>query len=180
MKSRRLSNKEKNLAHILYSQAITSNTLKQLEIDIEKITETDSILTESAFNSKNSPVNQSNILYAIFKQLELGSVAESFVNTLIKNHQIYLIFDVARNFQLAIAPLKGKKFAEVISAIELTDSQIKRIEEAISHEIANDVFIHNTVDNNIIGGIKIKIGNYLIDDSVEGYIKQFMNTAKGA
>ena len=62
--------------------------------------------------------------------------------------------------------LEKQEYAEVISAIELDGETLKKIKEYVDRAYGLDIRIRNTVEEPIIGGIIIKIGEKVIDLSV--------------
>jgi len=59
-----------------------------------------------------------------------------------------------------------QEYAEVISAIELDGETLDKIKEDVDRAYGLDIRIRNTVDESIIGGFIIKIGEKVIDLSV--------------
>lgn len=62
--------------------------------------------------------------------------------------------------------LEKQEYVEVISAIELDGETLKKIKEDVDRAYGLDIRIRNTVEEPIIGGIIIKIGEKVIDLSV--------------
>ena len=54
-----------------------------------------------------------------------------------------------------------------IDVCAVSDVDIADIQEKINSKITGSVTILNTIDKNIIGGIKLKVGNTLIDGSIK-------------
>lgn len=55
--------------------------------------------------------------------------------------------------------------AEVASSIELSDDKIKALEKKLSEKMGQKVIIHARVDQSLLGGITVKIGDKVIDGS---------------
>lgn len=59
-----------------------------------------------------------------------------------------------------------------ISSQKLNDSNLSEISNKISQKINKTVSIKNLVDKSILGGIKLKVGNTLIDGSISNKLKK--------
>ena len=55
----------------------------------------------------------------------------------------------------------------VISAIALTDEKVKELEEKLSKKYNKNVTLENKVDESILGGVLVRLGNTQIDGSVK-------------
>ena len=59
-----------------------------------------------------------------------------------------------------------------VSSKKLNDSDLSDISSKISEKINKTVSIKNLVDKSILGGIKLKVGNTLIDGSISNKLKK--------
>ena len=53
-----------------------------------------------------------------------------------------------------------------VTANQLNESDLSDLETNIKAKLNNDISINNIVDGKILGGIKLKVGNTLIDGSL--------------
>jgi F-type H+-transporting ATPase subunit delta len=58
------------------------------------------------------------------------------------------------------------KKAELISAREVPDNEVKALADKLSASTGKKVQLQTTIDPTLIGGIKIRIGDQIIDGSV--------------
>ncbi|MDY5588532.1 MAG: F0F1 ATP synthase subunit delta [Arcanobacterium sp.] len=56
--------------------------------------------------------------------------------------------------------------ASVTAAIPLTQEQENRLTNVLSRQFGKDVQIHTTVDPEVIGGVKVLVGSYVIDGTI--------------
>ena len=59
----------------------------------------------------------------------------------------------------------GRQRIEVISAVELEDAEVQRITQYVSNVTGKEVVVTTQVDEEILGGIVIQIGDQLLDGS---------------
>jgi F-type H+-transporting ATPase subunit b len=69
---------------------------------------------------------------------------------------------------------------EIVTAYELSDEELKGLRKAIGGLITGKVNVNQTVDNNLIAGIKIKAYDMVYDSSLSGQIDSLKLRLKGA
>jgi F-type H+-transporting ATPase subunit delta len=62
---------------------------------------------------------------------------------------------------------KGRERVEVTSAVDLDDAQIRHITEFVKQIVNKEIVISTEVDEAILGGIVIHIGDQLLDGSTK-------------
>jgi F-type H+-transporting ATPase subunit delta len=73
------------------------------------------------------------------------------------------------------AEAKQKAFAEVRSAIALTDDQVRRLATALSEAVGKQVEVKVIVDPSIKGGLVAQVGDTVIDASVRSRLEQLIS-----
>lgn len=73
---------------------------------------------------------------------------------------------------------KEHKTIEVISAVYLDNEQLDRIKKEVDAKTGLDVTVKNIVDENIIGGLVLKIGESIVDLSVKNRIEDLKSKLK--
>lgn len=77
------------------------------------------------------------------------------------------------------AELRGYRIARVVSAGDLTSEQSAVLAEKLHSIYDHRMSIHNEVDANILGGVRIHVGNEVIDGSTKAKLER-MRTALAA
>lgn len=68
---------------------------------------------------------------------------------------------------LAIADLRRRNVTAIVtSAVELSSDQKHRIEAALSRTYGHDVNVNLEVDSSVLGGIRVRVGDDVIDGSI--------------
>jgi len=65
-----------------------------------------------------------------------------------------------------IAKRRSLTIAKVTSAVELTPEQTQRLERVLSNKYGKPIEVVTDIDPEVIGGLRIAIGPYVIDDTV--------------
>lgn len=103
----------------------------------------------------------------------------NFVKVLAKNRQTKLAVKIIKKFGELYNKENGIAEVEVISSRKLEADQIGQIEKFIKEKYsAREVLINNKIDENIKGGIILKIGDEIMDASVERQLVELKRSLK--
>jgi len=125
---------------------------------------------------KVTPTQYAKALYEITKDKshqEIDGVVANFLQVLIKKNQTKFAPKIIGSFKKIWNKEGGIVEAEVISMHKLEDSQIHKIESYIKEKYqADKVVINNKIDENIKGGVIIKVGDEVLDGSIAGQLRE--------
>ncbi len=99
----------------------------------------------------------------------------NFLKLIVKNK---LIREVVVILELEIRKLLiTLNISEIIieTPFELTNEQIKNIEQKVQHKIKNKTISKVIINKDLIGGIKIKFDSYVIDGSIKNKLENLYN-----
>ena len=95
---------------------------------------------------------------------------------LIDNKRGGYIIDVCNEFvRIGLNELNIKR-GIVYSTIKLTSSQLKGMESKISKMLNANVTLRNIIDENLLGGFKIQVEDYILDDSMKTRLSKLKET----
>lgn len=109
----------------------------------------------------------------------LDEVATNLVRLLVEYDRLALLPDVAAIFEELKAQDEGSLEAEITSATRLDEAQVTKIVARLQARFGKKVEAQVKVDPEIIGGIKIVVGDTVIDASVRGRLQELAYTLKG-
>jgi len=92
--------------------------------------------------------------------------------------RLFVLPALVAQLRALIAEEKGEITAEVISAKAMTKTQTDKLAKAIKARIGKDVKIDATVDEELIGGLVIKVGSQMIDTSIRSKLNSLSNVMK--
>jgi F-type H+-transporting ATPase subunit delta len=87
---------------------------------------------------------------------------------------------VARAFGALIADRRGQQMAEVTTAHALTDTQRAQIAARLTEAGYSNVRLSETIDKSILGGLIVRIGSRLYDNSIKSKLQRLQYVMKGA
>ena len=99
-----------------------------------------------------------------------------FMKTLIENKRQDLIPDVSNSYDLRAMELKKEILVSAITHEKLSDELTDKVVKALEKSFDKNVKIESIVDPSIVGGIKLRIGNTVIDGSVRGSLTRLRET----
>jgi len=105
-----------------------------------------------------------NSLAAIFKgsnEITLG-----LIDTLADNKRIDLLREVAFKYIVQYEKMKGEEVALVTTAVPLTDALEKKVLAKVKELTGSKVTLENKIDESIVGGFVLRIGDLQYDASV--------------
>jgi F-type H+-transporting ATPase subunit delta len=78
---------------------------------------------------------------------------------------------VLARFADEVAARRKRVLAEVRSAYELGDAELNRLADALSARYGHDVHLNVIIDPTIVGGLRVSIGDDVIDGTVSGRLE---------
>ena len=113
-----------------------------------------------------SAEDQQRALEAVLKRAEIGALTANFLNLVTRNRRLFAVRDMVRAFRALLARHRGEVTAEVASAAALSEGQMTALSAALKSAVGRDVQIESQVDANLIGGLVVKVGSRMIDNSL--------------
>ena len=101
---------------------------------------------------------------------ELGTDARRFVHVLADNKRLDITSEIAEQFEALKAAAERTLDVEIISAVQLTENQLKGFVSGLTERFGQEIEVETRVDENVVGGAVIRAGDTVIDGSVRGRI----------
>lgn len=101
---------------------------------------------------------------------QVGNIIKGFLAYLEKTEQSHLLPRIVENLAGYLTEKSGT--AEVITAEPMTDNLKRTAEKYVARAFGSNHKIVNRIDPSIIGGIVIRVGDKVLDQSVRGKIRQ--------
>lgn len=102
----------------------------------------------------------------------------NLIKLLVEYGRLALLPEVAQAFEELKAEDEGVLDAEITAAAKPTDSAIKALVKRLETKFGKKIEASVKVDPELIGGIKIVIGDTVIDASVRGQLQELAYTLK--
>lgn len=86
------------------------------------------------------------------------------------------IDQVAERFYENTARLRESSTGEIVTARELPAEMVKEIEQEASRVLNQQVSLRVRVDPSLLGGVSLRVGNFVLDGTVEHQLEEFRKT----
>ena len=86
------------------------------------------------------------------------------------NDRLALLPEIREQFEVLKNEREGVLEAEVQSAFELSDAQLKDIVQRLEKKTGRKVRAHVSVDRELIGGVRLVLGDKVIDGSARAQL----------
>ena len=116
---------------------------------------------------------------ALAPQIGVDPITGNFLGVLARNGRKRELRNVIRAFRRLSAEHRGETTAEVTTARPLSDDQLAALRQQLRTRAGRDVNIEATVDQNILGGIVVKLGSQMIDASIRTKLNRLALAMKG-
>lgn len=106
----------------------------------------------------------------------LSPEAKNLVAALVENGRLALLPEIAEQFRLLMNQQQGSADAEIASAFPMEGTQIADLVAALEKKFGRKLNPSVTVDPSLIGGVRVVVGDEVLDTSVRAKLQQ-MQTA---
>ncbi len=96
----------------------------------------------------------------------------NFLDALIERHRMPAIFRIRARYEEYWDKEHKLLPVEVTSAVELDKSTVRSIGERIGEQTGLEVELSSNVDPDILGGIVLRVGNFILDASIRNRLNQ--------
>jgi len=119
-------------------------------------------------------------MFAIIDRAGLGTEVRNLVGVMITNRRLSALPSVAQAFGALLSERRGQQTAEVTTAHPLTETQRTQIVARLTEAGYSGVRLSESVDAAILGGLIIRIGSRLYDNSIKSKLQRLQYVMKGA
>jgi len=116
---------------------------------------------------------------AIASRIGTSTLLANLIGLMSKNRRLFLLEDMILAFQVILAEHRGEVSAEVTSATDLKPAHLSAVKEALKGAVGRDVAIETKIDPAIIGGLIVRVGSRMIDNSLRTKLQNLELAMKG-
>lgn len=101
----------------------------------------------------------------------LNGEARNLIQVLVHNRRLSVLPEIRELFERLKEEYEGQVEAVITSALPLSDDQAKRLCEKLEAKYGRKVMAKVTLDASLIGGVKVQVGDEVIDGSLRGRLE---------
>ncbi|KAF0996665.1 F0F1 ATP synthase subunit delta [Geobacillus sp. TFV-3] len=164
----------KRYASALFRIALEQGQLDRIEEDVRAVRQ--ALAENGEFLSLLSyPKLSFDQKKALIREAFAG-VSTPVQNTLLlllERHRFGLVPELAEQFLALVDDARGIAKAVAYSARPLTDEELRALSDVFAQKVGKQTLeIENIIDPDLIGGVKLRIGNRIYDGSVSGQLER--------
>jgi len=126
-------------------------------------------------NPKVSSADIERLMLAICGE-RIDGVARNLIQLLVHNRRLSLIAEIRALFEQLKLQDEGKLDAKISSAFPMEDTQRNQVVDMLSARFKRKIDATVTVDPDLIGGVKVEVGDKVWDASVRGRLQSMAAT----
>ena len=168
----------KKYTQAFYKVAVKEDDINKISVRLhsirsilKSIPELNQLLITRRIRGQDKMIMLKNILGDIISNIEMDLIV-----LLMENGHMILFGEVVKRFDY----LKDKDSeiikVQITSVSKLSDDEVQRISLNIENKIQKKVDVTMETDTSIVGGIKLRVGNTLIDGSVYNRLQKMRDT----
>lgn len=159
-------------AEAVYKLAIANDSLAQWS----KMLQLAAAIAEDAQMKLliGNPVISAKQLGELFLEIgrnKFNTEARNLVMLLIENKRVTVLSQISQLFEQLKAQHEGVLEARIVSAFAMESKQLKKLIDDLEQKFKRKIEAQVSVDPELIGGIKVEIGDEILDASVRGKLE---------
>jgi F-type H+-transporting ATPase subunit delta len=96
----------------------------------------------------------------------------NFLEALIERHRTPAIYRIRTDFDLLYDKTNKLLPVQLTSAVELDPGLVESLGRRIGEQTGNEIELSSNVDPEILGGIVLRVGNFILDASIKTRLEQ--------
>ena len=160
----------------LFEVAKENNELESIEKDIKNFM---SLLKNSLeinnfiHNPTQSKENQNNVIKLLAEKLNFSKSLKNFMFLLVEKRRIFFVEKIINSFLRLCSQKRGEVKASLISSKELSETELNSISKELSFSTSSTIKLNYRVDKELIGGLKLQLGSFMIDTSLKNKLNKY-------
>ena len=166
-------------AEAVFKLAVSKNALTEwsgMLQDAAEISQEDQV-KELVGNPVVSTKQLGELLLEIGKN-RFNQEGRNFLMMLAENSRVSILPQISQLFEQLKAQHEGVLEANIVSAFQMNDRQIKKLIADLEHKFKRKIVARVQVDPELIGGVKVEIGDEIFDASIRGKLEAMANALK--
>ncbi len=116
---------------------------------------------------------QIEVINLLSKKLEFSKNLKNFFLLLIQKRRIFFVKKIIESFLRLCSNKRGEIKASLISFKDLTKSELDRLSKDLSEAMGSILKFDYKVDKELIGGLKLQLGSFMVDTSIKNKLKKY-------
>ncbi|MBC8312029.1 MAG: ATP synthase F1 subunit delta [Candidatus Marinimicrobia bacterium] len=168
----------KKYARALYNVAVQQEDVKEVSNRINYIVnvlkavpEFSQLLQTHQVSTENKTTILKNVLQDNISTLELELITD-----ILEHNNILILSDIAKHFEYLVETDSSIVNMTITSATQLSADEVEHIKSNIESQLNKKVDVYTETDTSLIGGVKLRVGNTVIDNTISRRLDMLKST----
>ena len=168
----------KKYAQGLYKVALTEENVTQISVNLHSIKNILKSVPElnQLFITRRVQLEDKIVMLKNILGDKISGIEMDLIVFLTENGHMLLYGEVLERFDYLIDKDSKIIKVQITSSTRLPDDEVQKISSTIENKIQKKLNIKMDTDPSLVGGIKLRIGNTLIDGSVSNRLQKMRDT----
>ena len=117
-----------------------------------------------------------DIIQSISKKAKLTDITQNTLMLMAKNQKVNCIALVLKCWQELYYEKKSIELVDVETVVELSATQNKKLHKVLKDKLKKEVKINYIINKDLLGGLRISYGSYIIDDTLKNKLENITKT----
>ena len=162
-------------AQALFELANEDKSLTKVEEQVVAISKLINESEEFRYLIKNpttSIEDLTRVIETISEKNNFDNLLKRFLVFLIQKRRFFYLEKILSDFIEVCSKARGEIKAELFSAKELNETDISKIKEELSQNFGAKIQLNYKFDPSLIGGLVLKVGSTMVDNSIKNKLQQ--------
>ncbi|HEX7386095.1 MAG TPA: F0F1 ATP synthase subunit delta [Castellaniella sp.] len=141
---------------------------------LAQVSSQDDVL-EAMGDPRLSETQRIQLLTGLIPQ-ELPGPVTNLIALVVENDRVHALPQIAEQFELLRNRHEGTALARITSAFPMDDAQVADLLKGLEHKFGLTLKSQVTVDPELIGGVRVTVGDYVLDTSVQARLAHLRDT----
>jgi F-type H+-transporting ATPase subunit delta len=160
----------------LFAVAKEAGEIEKIEDDVNNfqlILNSSKDLNNFIQNPTQSITIQNSVINTLSEKLGFSKNLKNFFFLLIEKRRIFFVKKIAANFLRICSDKRGEIKASLISSKKLSSLELESISKELSSSMESTIKFDYKIDQDLIGGLKLQLGSFMIDTSIRNRLKKY-------
>ncbi len=162
----------------LYELSTESNVTSQIEeqsLSVLKLLEQSQDFSNLIKDPTTSQDDLLKVVNIISENYKFDQLLKNFLSFLIQKRRFFFVERILKSFIEICSEKRGELKAELRSAKQLSNEEIKQITEELTKNFSSKIKLNYKHDESLIGGLVVQVGSTMVDTSIKSKLQQIEN-----
>ncbi len=168
----------KKYARALYNVAVQQKDVKEVSNRINYIVNVFKAVPEFSQLLQTHQVSTEDKITILKNVLQdnISSLEVELISDILEYNNILILSDIAKHFEYLVETDSNLVNMAITSATELSAEEVEYIQSNIESQLNKKVDVRTETDKSLIGGVRLRVGNIMIDNTISRRLDMLKNT----